>query len=52
MPFIGRNDLTEAQLRWQAFTSVAYGATGVLYFCYWSPQGSSFLWGNSIMTPQ
>lgn len=27
-------DPTEAQLRWQIFTSLAYGAKGVLYFCY------------------
>jgi hypothetical protein len=52
MPFNGRNDITEAQLRWQVFTSLTYGATGVLYFCYWSPAGSSFTWGNAIMTPQ
>ena len=28
------SDPTEAQLRWQVFTSLAYGAKGVLYFCY------------------
>lgn len=22
---------------WQVFTSVGYGAKGVLYFCYWNP---------------
>jgi hypothetical protein len=37
MPFNDRLDPTEAQLRWQIFTSVAYGAKGVLYFCYWTP---------------
>ncbi|HOC57345.1 MAG TPA: hypothetical protein PKI20_17125 [Verrucomicrobiota bacterium] len=37
MPFNDRLDPTEAQIRWQIFTSVAYGAKGVLYFCYWTP---------------
>lgn len=30
----GHPDPTEAQLRWQVFTSLAYGAKGVLYYCY------------------
>jgi len=37
MPFNDRLDPTEAQIRWQIYTSVAYGAKGVLYFCYWTP---------------
>lgn len=37
MPFNDRIDPTEAQIRWQIFTSLAYGAKGVLYFCYWTP---------------
>lgn len=37
MPFADRIDPTEAQMRWQIFTSLAYGAKGVLYFCYWTP---------------
>jgi hypothetical protein len=52
MPYGGRPDVTEAQLRWQAFTSLAYGARGILYFCYWSPTGDTFAWGNAIMTPR
>lgn len=34
MPFGPHYDPTEAQLRWQIYTSIAYGARGVLYFCY------------------
>jgi hypothetical protein len=52
MPFNGRPDVTEAQLRWQVFSSLAYGAKGLLYFCYWSPTGTSFAWGNALMTPR
>src|ERR1051325_6553113 len=37
LPFNDRLDPTEAQLRWQIFASVAYGAKGILYFCYWTP---------------
>ncbi len=37
MPFNDRLDPTEAQIRWQIFTSIAYGSRGVLYFCYWTP---------------
>ena len=33
MVFGGKRDPTEAQIRWQVFTSLAYGAKGVLYFC-------------------
>lgn len=37
MPFGDRIDPTEAQIRWQVYTSLAHGAKGVLYFCYWTP---------------
>ncbi|MDX9976180.1 MAG: beta-galactosidase [FCB group bacterium] len=49
MPYGPHTDPTEAQLRWQAFTSVAYGAKGVLYFCYWTPQGGEFPKGGAIL---
>ena len=29
-------DPTEAQMRWQIYTSLAYGAKGVWYFTYWT----------------
>ena len=35
MVFGGKRDPTEAQIRWQVFTSLAYGAKGVLYFTNW-----------------
>lgn len=31
---------TEAELRWQINVSLAYGCTGIQYFCYWSPGGT------------
>lgn len=51
MPFGPHYDPTEAQLRWQVYTSLAYGAKGVLYFCYWTPRGGEFPKGGAILTP-
>jgi len=37
MPFADRLDPTEAQIRWMIHASLAHGAKGVMYFCYWTP---------------
>ena len=52
MPFGSHFDPTEADLRWQVFTSLAYGARGVLYFCYWTPGGGEFPKGGAIITAE
>jgi len=49
MPFGPHYDPTEAQLRWQIYTSLAYGARGVLYFCYYTPAGGEFPKGGAII---
>ena len=49
MPFGLNTDPTEAQLRWQIFTSIAYGAKGVMYFCYYTPAGGQFPKGGAII---
>lgn len=49
MPFGPHSDPTEAQLRWQIYTSLAYGAKGVMYFCYWTPAGDEFPKGGAII---
>jgi len=50
MPFGPHTDPTEAQLRWQIYTSIAYGAKGVLYFCYYTPGGGAeFAKGGAII---
>jgi len=49
MPYGPHTDPTEAQLRWQIFTSLAYGAKGVMYFCYWTPRGDEFPKGGAIL---
>ena len=50
MPYGPHFDPTEAQLRWQIYTSLAYGAKGVLYFCYYTPDGDEFPKGGAIIT--
>lgn len=57
MPFNDRLDPTEAQLRSQIFTSIAYGAKGILYFCYWTPGkgaagGGEFPKGGAIVSAE
>jgi len=52
MPFGSHSDPTEAQLRWQIYTSIAHGAKGVLYFCYWTPGGNEFPKGGAIITAE
>ncbi len=52
MPFGPHSDPTEAQLRWQIYTSLAYGAKGVMYFCYWTPGGGEFPKGGAILTAE
>lgn len=41
MPFGGHSDPTLSQIRWQVFTSLAFGAKGVLYFSYWAVPGDT-----------
>lgn len=50
MPFGPHTDPTESQIRWQIYTSLAYGAKGVMYFCYWTPRGGEFPKGGAIIT--
>lgn len=52
MPFGPHHDPTEAQIRWQVYTSLAYGAKGIMYFCYWTPRGGEFPRGGAIITAE
>ncbi|OHB80720.1 MAG: hypothetical protein A2W31_01690 [Planctomycetes bacterium RBG_16_64_10] len=49
MPFQDHTDPTEAQIRWQVFTSLAHGARGVLYFCYQTIPSWEFPKGNALI---
>ena len=48
----GHSDPTEAELRWQAFSALAYGARGVTWFCYWTPPGAPYATDGGIITPK
>jgi hypothetical protein len=50
MPYGPHTDPTESQMRWQVFASLAYGAKGVLYFCYYTPGGGEFPKGGALIT--
>lgn len=49
MPYGPMTDPTAGQVRWQVYTSLAYGARGVLYFCYYTPKGGEFPKGGAII---
>jgi len=35
---LSHRDPTEEEIRWQVYTSLAYGAKGIQYFTYWTPE--------------
>lgn len=49
MPYGVQTDPTEDQLRWQIYTTLAYGAKGIMYFCYYTPGGGEFPKGGAIL---
>lgn len=49
MPYGPHTDPSEAQVRWQIYTSLAYGAKGIMYFCYYTPNGNEFPKGGAII---
>jgi hypothetical protein len=49
MPFQAHTDPTESQIRWQIFTSLVYGAKGVMYFCYQTIASWEFKKGNALI---
>ncbi|EEF62542.1 hypothetical protein [Pedosphaera parvula] len=42
-------DPGEAELRWQANTGLAYGATALMYFTYWTPDDNSADFHNAMI---
>lgn len=46
-PHYGYRDPSEGDLRWQIYTSLAYGYKGLCYFTYWSVRAKGF--GESII---
>ncbi len=42
---------TPAQLRWQVYTTLAYGGRGLSYFLYWGPKAHGGLYQDGKETP-
>jgi hypothetical protein len=49
LPHFDYRDPSEADLRWQVYTSLAYGSRGIIYFTYWNVKGLSRADAPSIM---
>jgi hypothetical protein len=39
----------ENDIRWQVYTNLAFGATGIQYFCYWTPGNDANLGPDNAM---
>jgi hypothetical protein len=48
-PHFNYRDPSEADLRWQAYTTLAYGGKGLSYFTYWTPNHANYR--NAIIDP-
>ncbi|PZM77711.1 MAG: hypothetical protein DKT66_25880 [Candidatus Melainabacteria bacterium] len=42
---------TPAQLRWQVYTSLAYGARAINYFLYWGPKSFAGMYRDGVAIP-
>jgi hypothetical protein len=47
LPHMGYRDPSAAEMRWQVYTSLAYGIKGLMWFTYWSMPGFG---GTAIVT--
>jgi hypothetical protein len=48
-PHFDYRDPSAADLHWQAYTAAAFGAKGILYFTYWTPQDEANTFRNGII---
>ncbi|NOX56722.1 MAG: hypothetical protein GXP27_20200, partial [Planctomycetes bacterium] len=51
-PHLGYRDPTAAEMRWQVYTSLAYGMKGILYFTYWTHPSLAKQGRMAIVDPQ
>jgi hypothetical protein len=47
---MGYRECSEADLRWQVYTSLAYGSRGIIYFTYWDVPSLAWAGAGAIMT--
>ncbi|MGC8667424.1 MAG: hypothetical protein ACP5VE_04825 [Chthonomonadales bacterium] len=50
VPHLNYRPLTEAEKRWEAMHTLAYGGKGLMYFTYWTPSGNPSEWGPAIIS--
>ncbi len=46
-----KREPSEADIRWQVWSSLAFGAKGIQYFCYWSPGSGTEQFGEALIGP-
>lgn len=44
-----KREPSEADIRWQVWSNLAFGAKGIQYFCYWSPGNGSETFGDALI---
>jgi len=44
-----KREPSEADIRWQVWSNLAFGAKGIQYFCYWSPGSGSETFGEALI---
>ena len=44
-----KREPSEADIRWQVWSNLAFGAKGIQYFCYWSPGNGSEQFGEALI---
>ncbi len=44
-----KREPSEADIRWQVWSGLAFGAKGIQYFCYWSPGSGSETFGEALI---
>ena len=44
-----KREPSEADIRWQVWSNLAFGSKGIQYFCYWSPGNGSEQFGEALI---
>jgi hypothetical protein len=53
LPHLGYRDPSAAEMRWQVYTSLAYGMKGLMWFTYWTmPEWEKDFGGMGIVNPR
>ncbi len=53
LPHLSYRDPSAAEMRWQVYTSLAYGIKGLMWFTYWTmPEWERDFGGTAIVNPQ